>query len=94
MTVTTGIAANPEYAGPYASELEAVFLCERPHDVEFFISFGQHPLVDVWEVDAAGLPLEPGPQGWLVCREAIGPERVRLAHADVTPGERDLVEDE
>ncbi len=93
MTITTGVAASPGFSGPYAPELEAVFLCQWPHDVDFFVGFGQHPLVDVWEVDTAGLALEPGPEGWLVCRQAVGPERVRLVHADVTPGQRDLVED-
>jgi len=90
MTLTSGIAAGPGPGPTYRPELEAVFLCESLDDVEFFVGFGQHPLVDVWEVDALGLPIEPGPEGWVICREAIATARVRLFHADRPPEPRHL----
>jgi hypothetical protein len=90
MTITTGIALSPAHGGPLAPELEAVFMCESLDDVEFFVGFGQHPLVDVWEVDARGLRIEPAPDGWVMCREPLGPERVRLLHAGRTPERREL----
>ena len=71
MGVTGGIAAGLGRGGPYRPELEVVFLCETLDDVEFFVGFGQHPLVDVWAVDVTGLPIEPGPDGWVLCREPI-----------------------
>jgi hypothetical protein len=46
--------------------------------------------VDVWEVDARGLRIEPAPDGWVMCREPLGPERVRLLHAGRTPERREL----
>jgi hypothetical protein len=76
-----------EFAVP---EMDAVFLCESLQDVEFFVGFGQHPLVDVWEVDARGLAIEPGTDGWAISRAPIGPERVRLLHADRPPEPREV----
>jgi hypothetical protein len=90
MGVTGGIAVGLGRGGPYRPELEAVFLCETLDDVEFFVSFGQHPLVDVWVVDMTGLPIEPGPDGWVLCREPIPAVRVRLLHADRPPEQREL----
>ena len=51
----------------------------------FFTGFGQHPLVDVWEVDVAGVALEDGPDGWLICRSPIPPSRIRLVGRDIRP---------
>jgi hypothetical protein len=90
MAVTGGVAAGPGLGGPYGPELKAVFLCETLDDVEFFVGFGQHPLVDVWAVDVTGLAIEPGPDGWVLCREPIPAVRVRLLHADRPPGRREL----
>jgi hypothetical protein len=90
MTLTSGIAAGPGPGPPYRPELEAVFLCESLDDVEFFVGFGQHPLVDVWEVDAVGLPTEPGPEGWVICRQAIPAAHMRLFHTDRPPEPRNL----
>ncbi len=90
MTITTGIASGQLDGRSYGPELEAVFLCESLDDVEFFVGFGQHPLVDVWEVDAPGLSIEPGPDGWVMSRSAIAPGHVRLLHADRTPEPRPL----
>jgi hypothetical protein len=71
-------------------ELQAVFLCESLDDVEFFVGFGQHPHVDVWEIDASALPVEPAPDGWVMSRSAIAPGLLRLLHADRTPEPRPL----
>jgi hypothetical protein len=90
MGVTGGVAAGVGQGGPYRPELEAVFLCETLDDVEFFVGFGQHPLVDVWAVDVTGLTIEPGPDGWVLCREPIPAARVRLLHADRPAEQREL----
>lgn len=90
MMITTGIASSPGHGGPFAPELDVVFLCESLDDVEFFAGFGQHPLVDVWEVDARGLAIEPGPDGWVLTRTPIPPQRLQLMHVDRTPGSREL----
>jgi hypothetical protein len=65
---------------PSAPELDAVFLCESLDDVEFFVGFGQHPLVDVREVDGAGLTVVPTPEGWVMRRALLG--RIRVAMAE------------
>ena len=90
MGVTGGVAAGLGRDGSYRPELEAVFLCETLDDVEFFVGFGRHPLVDVWAVDVTGLPIEPAPDGWVLCREPIPAARVRLLHADRPPEQREL----
>jgi len=90
MTITTGIASAPVPGRSFGPELDAVFLCESLDDVEFFVGFGQHALVDVWEVDGRGVAIAPGPDGWVMCRAAIGPERMRLLHAGRTPEQRPL----
>jgi hypothetical protein len=46
---TTGIAAVPVSGRAGSPEEEGIFLCESLDDVEFFVSFGGHPLVDVWQ---------------------------------------------
>ena len=63
--------AAPDGYRSYGPEMPAVFLCGTWDDVEFFLAFGAHPLVDVWEVKIEGLVLEDGPDGWLLCRSAI-----------------------
>jgi hypothetical protein len=90
MGVTGGIASGPGSGPPHRPEVEAVFLCESLDDVEFFVGFGQHRHVDVWEVDGRGLAIEAGPDGWVMCRTPIGPGCVRLLHADRTPEARPL----
>jgi len=61
MTITTGVAAGPGHGRTFRPELDAVFLCDTLDDVEFFVSFGQHPLVDVWEVNGRDLEIVPAP---------------------------------
>jgi hypothetical protein len=90
MTITTGIARAPGRDRTFTPELAAVFLCESLDSVEFFVGFGRHPLVDVWQVDARGLAIEPAPDGWVMCRSPIAATRVRLLHADRPPEPRDL----
>ena len=82
MGVTGGIAAGPVFRGP---EMEAVFLCVSRGEADFFIGFGSHPLVDVWQIDVSGLALEPGPDGWIIHRSPIPPERITLIAEDVAP---------
>jgi hypothetical protein len=55
---TTGVAAAPMPGRVPRAEMDAVFLCESLDDVEFFVGFGLHPSVDVWEVDTEGLVIE------------------------------------
>jgi hypothetical protein len=86
MGATSGIAAHPEspVGGRYQPEAEAIFLSESLQDAEWFAGFGQHPLVDIWEADVAGLRIEDGPDGWLICRDPIPASRLRLIRQDVT----------
>lgn len=80
MGATGGVATGVAFRGP---EMDAVFLCESLYAAEFFVGFGTHPSVDVWEVDVTGLVLEPGPDGWLIHRQPIPPHRLQLAQKDV-----------
>jgi hypothetical protein len=89
-----GIAAG---AGPlrghrFQPEAAGIFLCETHSDVEWFLTFGQHPLVDVWEVDAQELALEDGPDGWPICLQRIPASRLRLIRSDVPPQATNLPE--
>ncbi len=77
-----GFVPRPEAAG--------VFLCETLDDVEMFVSFGQHPIVDVWEVHAAGLDLADSPDGWLLVGAPIPLSRLRLAQRDRSSERRTL----
>ena len=87
---TTGVAAPPSPDRVPRPELDAVFLCESLDDVEFFVGFGSHPMVDVWEVDATSLVIEDAPDGWLMCRAAIPAALVRLVQQDRDPTRRPL----
>lgn len=69
----------------YAPEMPGVFLCGAWEDVDFFLGFGQHPLVDVWEVDVKGLDLRDGPDGWLIHLNPIPRDRIRLVRQDIPP---------
>lgn len=68
-----GIAnGRPEEEGSfltYGAELDEAL---------FFVRMGGGREIDVWEVDVAGLALEDGPDGWLLCRSPIEPRRLRL----------------
>jgi hypothetical protein len=46
--------------------------------------------VVVWAVDVTRLTIEPGPDGWVLCREPIPAKRVRLLHAGRPPERREL----
>jgi hypothetical protein len=87
MGAVGGIAAGSGAPGGYRHrpELEGVFLCGTWDDVEFFLSFGGHPLVDVWEVQVEDLAVEDAPDGWLVCRASIPRSRIRLVRSDLPP---------
>jgi hypothetical protein len=75
-------------AGSDGPELEGVFLCESLEDAEFFVDMARGERVDVWEVDACGLAVEDGPDGWLVCRTQIPPDRLALRVADARSHDR------
>jgi hypothetical protein len=90
MGATGGVAAGESAPGRYryVAEMPGVFLCGTWDDVEFFLAFGSHPLVDVWEVKIEGLVLEDGPDGWLLCRAAIPRSCIGLVRTDVPAPER------
>ena len=81
MGAAGGVASGVIYRGP---EMEAVFLLEAADQADFFIGFGTHPRFDVWQVDVAGLVIEPGPDGWVIHRQPIPPQRLRLVRQDVS----------
>ena len=64
-------------------EADAVFLCGSIEEAEHFAQFGQHPLVDIWQVDVRGLELEDAPDGWLWTRQPIERSRLRLLRSDI-----------
>jgi hypothetical protein len=74
---------------PGVPEQEGVFLSHGDNVAEalFFVKMGRGRLVDVWEVDVAGLSLDPGPDGWLLCRTPIEPRRLELVEAWQTGSE-------
>lgn len=90
MGATGGVAAGASapQGYRYGPEMPGVFLCGTWDDVEFFLSFGGHPLVDVWEVEIEGLALEDGPDGWLLSRDAIPRSQIRLVRTDVPAPDR------
>lgn len=82
---TGGVARGtvPSPGAGFEPEMPVVFLCDSWGAVEFFVTFGQHRLVDVWEADTDGLALEDGPDGWLISRSPIPAARLRLVRRDV-----------
>jgi hypothetical protein len=75
------MGAAPGIAGSTCPELPAVFVCDSRDDISFFLHMARTP-VDVWAVDAAGLWVENGPDGWWIISQPIGPERLTLAECD------------
>jgi hypothetical protein len=88
MTMTTGIARAPGRDRTFTPELAAVVLCQSLDSVEFFVGFGRHPLVDVWQVDAGGRAIEPAPDGWVMCRSPIAATRLMLEEMSAPAGTR------
>ena len=81
------MGAAPGIAGSTCPELPAVFVCDSRDDVSFFLGMAR-TLADVWAVDAAGLWVESGPNGWWIISQPVGPERLALAERDAArPGE-------
>lgn len=76
------------YGEPGVPEEEGIFVSHDEHidDARFFVRMGRGRRVDVWAVDVTGLELEPGPDGWFVCRTPIEPSRLRLAEVWDTDG--------
>ena len=75
-----GIAGSPD------PEEEGVYLAESLWEGFWYASFGQHPRVDIWQVQTSGLRLREVNEGW-VCEEVIPPERLTLVGADLAPSE-------
>jgi hypothetical protein len=71
---------------PGRPEQEGIFLTHGDDVGEalFFVRMGGGREIDVWEVDVAGLALEAGPDGWLLCRATIDPQRVKLVETWLT----------
>jgi hypothetical protein len=76
--LTSGIAGGRQ------PEANGVHLAETLWEAFWYASFGQHALVDIWEVGAAGLRLHEVHSGWL-CEDVVAPDRLSLAVADVAP---------
>jgi hypothetical protein len=84
MGATGGIARGTTSKDP-RPEMEGVFLCESLASVDFFVGFGSHPAVDVWEVDARGLPVEYPDDSWPFVRVPIARSRLRLLRKGILP---------
>jgi hypothetical protein len=78
------MGAVPGIAGSRGPEIDANFL-DTIDSVSFFFRMpAADP--DVWLVDAEGLWLESGPDGWWITRKTIAPSRLRLADPKQVPG--------
>lgn len=78
------MGAAPGIAGSRGPEVDANFL-DTVDGVSFFVKMtADDP--DVWLVDAEGLWLESGPDGWWITREVVEPARLRLADPADVPG--------
>jgi hypothetical protein len=77
------MGAAPGIAGSTRPELPAVFVCDSREDVSFFLRMARTP-TDVWTVDAGGLWVETGPNGWWIISRPIDPGRLTLAEGDAT----------
>lgn len=76
--IANGWAGVPEEDGIFLSDGDNV------SEALFFVRMGGGRVVDVWEVDVSGLRLEPGPDGWLLCRTRVEPRRLRLVETWAT----------
>jgi len=65
-------------AGSHAPEAEGVFLARDLEEARWFAGFGHARRVDVWLVDVRDLPIDHDREGFLLCPEPIGPERLAL----------------
>jgi hypothetical protein len=79
MGIAPGIAGSSRY------ELDAVFL-DHIETISFFTGMSRLPC-DVWEVDARGLWLEEF-EGWIIHKQPISPDRLRLSKTDLPPRTR------
>ena len=76
MGIAPGIAGSSRY------ELDAIFL-DHIETISFFTGMSRLPC-DVWEVDVRGLWIEEY-EGWLIHRQPISPDRLRLLETDLPP---------
>ena len=72
-------------AGSTRPELEGVFLDWDEESAGFFTRMSRLPS-DVWGVQAKGLWLENGRDGWWIVPQPIPPERLRLIKTDIPAG--------
>ncbi len=79
--IALGPGAPPGWV--HRPEADAVFLCGSLEEAEAFAQFGQHPLVDIWQVDVRGLELEDAPDGWLWVRQPIERSGLSLLRSDI-----------
>jgi hypothetical protein len=75
----------PGIAGSRRPEAPAIFLNDDRWNADWFVtmgttdSFGRtHVAVDIWAVDATGIWIENGPDGWWMAFQPLEPDRVRL----------------
>lgn len=54
---------------------------DSTESARFFANTGGGRQVDIWRVDLRGLRVEPGPDGWWLCREMIGVDRLELVES-------------
>jgi len=77
------MGAAPGIAGSARPELPAVFVCDSRDEIGFFLLMARTP-ADVWAVDAQGLWIENGPNGWWIISQPIEAARLTLIERDVT----------
>jgi hypothetical protein len=65
-------------AGSHEPEADGIFLARGLWEAYWFAGFGAVSPVDVWKVEPAGLRVERAPEGFLLCRSVIGPDRLEL----------------
>jgi hypothetical protein len=74
MNVAPGLASDE-----FTPEQEAVFVCATLPEAEWFARFAKGRFaVDVWSIEATGLPLHESEDGFLFVDQAIPPDRLEL----------------
>ena len=79
--IANGRPGVPEQQGTFLSDGGEI------DETRFSVRMGRGRIIDVWEVDVTDLTLEPGPDGWLLCRTRIEPSRLSLAETWETGSE-------
>jgi hypothetical protein len=76
------MGAAPGIAGSLTPEVPGIFVCDDVFDVRFFVRMARSA-TDIWSVQADGLWLESGPDGWWIISQPISPERLTLVERDI-----------